>query len=77
MEIATAQQAHQSLMAFSSEQLAVLRPARSIRELSDQQEHYAAAEMLVKFGAEVSNLHHSFSDYLTHARQQSPRAMIT
>lgn len=54
---------------FRVEQRAVLGRAATLGELSDQAERYAAAEMMVRFDAEISKAQRSFNDYLQHAQE--------
>eukprot|EP00931_Biecheleriopsis_adriatica_P082321 TRINITY_DN5574_c0_g2_i7.p1 TRINITY_DN5574_c0_g2~~TRINITY_DN5574_c0_g2_i7.p1 ORF type:complete len:1653 (+),score=261.33 TRINITY_DN5574_c0_g2_i7:206-4960(+) len=62
-------QARQRLTSFSAQSLTILKSAKTIEELSDQQESFAAAEMLVKFETETMSLHRTFSEFASHARR--------
>jgi len=61
-------QTHSGLVAFHAEQRVIMGRAETLGELSEEAERYAAAEMIVRFDAEVTRMHRSFNDYLRYAQ---------
>merc|ERR1719410_273120 len=60
---------HSSMLTFHAEQRSIMTHVSNLRELSNKIEHAAAADMMVRFDAEVSLTRRSIGDFLTLARR--------
>merc|ERR1719410_512685 len=60
---------HSSMLTFHAEQRSIMTHVSNLRELSNKIEHAAAADMMVRFDAEVSLTRRSIGDFLVLARR--------
>ncbi|CAJ1416515.1 unnamed protein product [Effrenium voratum] len=67
--MATVSEAGASLAFFREEQRLIMSRVSSLQDLSDEVEMLAAAELLVKFDAELASSHHSFSQFVAAGRE--------
>jgi hypothetical protein len=67
---------HADLSAFHDAQLAIMIRASNVRELSDQAEHFAAADMMVRFDAEILRAKRAYTEYLSAARNHLKKRAI-
>lgn len=57
------------LVSFASHETAILKQANSFQELSDQAQHFAAADMMVQFESAMARAQRSVSDYMPKAKR--------
>jgi hypothetical protein len=61
------------LSAFRAQEFTLMKRTQTMEDLSDQQESFAAAEMLMKFQMETTSMHRALSEFTSHAQEAVKR----